>query len=70
MVRFPEARGGRAIAQLPQNFSRLRRAIQSLYVFFHITKISSISFLLRHIWRTPPPIIFRHIWLTPPLEMT
>ena len=53
MVRFPEARGGRAIAQLPQNFSRLRRAIQSLYVFFHITKISSISFLLRHIWRTP-----------------
>ena len=53
-IRFPKPTAD-TISQLPQNFSRLRRASLSTYVFFfQISKISSISFLLRHIWLTPP----------------
>ena len=72
-IRFPKPTAD-TISQLPQNFSRLRRASLSTYVFFfQISKISSISFLLRHIWLTPPSPprhISSHLALITPLDMT
>ena len=42
-----------SIVYLRQFFFRLRRAIKSSHVLFQFTKISSTSFILRHIWLTP-----------------